>query len=107
MKSHEKPLQVAVPLGGGVQGVHELAPHEFTEVLATHALPHLWKPELQTKSHCWFAQIATEFGGGWHGVQLVPQVAMSLSFLHSLPQRWRPGLQVTSHRLLVHAGTAF
>lgn len=87
MKSHETPLQVAAPLGGGVHGVQALAPHEFTEVFATHWLPHLWKPWLQTKSHCWLAQMATEFAGGVQGVQLVPQVAVSLLLAHMSPQR--------------------
>ena len=61
---------------------------------------------MQAKSQAAFAQKATEFGGGVHGVQLVPQVAMSLSLLHSLPQRWSPGLQVKSQRLPVQAATA-
>ena len=39
-------------------------------------------------------------------MQLVPQVAMSLSLLHSLPQRWSPVLQVKSQRLPAQAGTA-
>lgn len=82
MKSQLTPLQVEVALGGATHGVHALAPHELTEVLATHSFPHLWKPVLQTKSHCWLAQIATEFGGGVQGVQLEPQVAMSLLLAH-------------------------
>ena len=87
VKSHEKPLQVAMALGGGAQAWHELEPHEFTEVLATHAVPHLWKPALQMKSHCSLPQIATELGGGVQGVHRLPQVATSLFVLHSLPQR--------------------
>ena len=42
---------------------------------------------MQTKSQTWFPQMATEFAGGVQGVQLVPQVAVSLLGLHSLPQR--------------------
>ena len=42
---------------------------------------------MQTKSHVWFPQMATEFDGGVQGVQLVPHVAVSLLGLHSLPQR--------------------
>jgi hypothetical protein len=34
------PLQVAAALAGGVQAVHELAPHEAVLVLAAQALPH-------------------------------------------------------------------
>ena len=87
VKSQLKPLQVAVALAGGAQGVHEFEPHEFTLVLETHCVPHLWKPVLHTKSHARPEQIATEFGGGAQGVQLVPQVAMSVSLLHAPPQR--------------------
>jgi hypothetical protein len=50
--------------------------------------------------------MATAFAGGVHGVQLVPQVAVSLLGLHSLPQRWSPLLQVKSQRLPEQAGIA-
>lgn len=62
---------------------------------------------MQTKSQAWLPQIATEFAGGVQGVQLVPQVAVSLLFLQVLPQRWKPELQVKSQLLFVQAGTAF
>jgi hypothetical protein len=62
---------------------------------------------LQTKSQAALPQIATEFAGGVHGVQLVPQVAVSLLALQVLPHRWNPWLQVKSHKLPAQAGTAF
>lgn len=39
VKSQEKPLQLAVALGGKVHAVQELDPHELTEVFATQRFP--------------------------------------------------------------------
>jgi hypothetical protein len=49
------PSQVAVPPVGGVQAVHDEAPHEFGEALLTQVLPHRWKPPLQAVMQAWFA----------------------------------------------------
>jgi hypothetical protein len=37
---HAVPSQVATPLAGGVQAVHDVVPQLFTLVLETHAPPH-------------------------------------------------------------------
>jgi hypothetical protein len=57
------PLQVAVPLAGTGQGVHDV-PQEVTALLGTHALPQRWYPALQAKPHETPSQVATALGGG-------------------------------------------
>jgi hypothetical protein len=69
-------LQVAVPLVGAEQAVHEVVPQLLALELDRHAVPHKWKPLLQVNPQVVPLQVAVAFAGGVHGVQNVPQVEM-------------------------------
>ena len=87
VKSQLTPLQVALPLTGGVQGVHELAPHELTERFETHAPLQPCAPVLQVKPHDTPSQLAVEFAGGLHAEQAEPHELVEAFETHALPQR--------------------
>jgi hypothetical protein len=72
---HAFPLQVAVPLAGGVQAWQDVAPQLEVLVLLAHALPQVWKPVLQVNPHAVPSQVATPLAGGAQAVHdVVPQL---------------------------------
>jgi hypothetical protein len=82
------PSQVAVPLAGGKQAVHDVEPQLPTLVLDTQVDPHRWKPLSHAKPHEVPSHVAAAFAGAVHAVQLVPQVAGLLFGWHELPHAW-------------------
>ena len=69
-------VQVRCELAGpAAQGVHP-APHESTELSATHVAPQRWKPELQVKSQSPLTHAAVPLAGGVHVVHEGPQVVI-------------------------------
>jgi len=84
---HAVPSQVAVPLAGAVQAVHDDVPQLATPALDTQVDPHRWKPLLHAKPQAVPLHVAVAFAGAVHGVvQLVPQVAGLLFGWQELPQ---------------------
>ncbi len=80
------PLQVAAELSGGAQAKHE-PPQLSTLVLDLQTAPQAWKPALQVKPHVVPLHVAVAFAGvPAHGVQEVPQLAMSEFERHLSPQ---------------------
>jgi len=87
VKPHAAPSQVAVPLAGAVQAVHDDVPQLLTPVLATHVVPHRWKPLLHAKPQLVPLHVAVALVGAVHGVvHVVPHVAGLLLGWHELPQ---------------------
>ena len=87
VKSHATPLQVALPLNGGEQGVHEVAPHELTERFETQAPLQPCAPVLQVKPHETPSHVATEFDGGVHDEHAWPHELIAVLLTQALPQR--------------------
>ncbi len=79
------PSQVAKPLAGAGQAVHEL-PQLLTLVFDRHAVPHKCEPEVQVNPHVVPLQVAVASAGGVHGVQNVPQVLTLVLEAQVLPQ---------------------
>ena len=67
---HAEPLQVAVPLVGTEQGVHELVPQLAVELFEAQAPLQACVPALHEKPHETPLQVAVEPAGGVHAVQL-------------------------------------
>lgn len=74
VKSQPPPLHTGTPLAGGTHSA-QAVPHCVTLSAATHALPHLLKPTLQTKSQAPALHVAVAPGGAAHGAQREPHVA--------------------------------
>lgn len=85
-KPHAAPSHVATAFAGAEHGV-QLAPHEASEVFATHTSPQRWKPARHTKPQLDPSQVASAFGGGAHGEHAAPQLAGAASATHASPQR--------------------
>ena len=66
------PSQVAKPLTGAGQAVHE-GPHEAGLLLETQTPPQRWKPVLQAVMHAVPLQVATPLAGAGQALQLAPQ----------------------------------
>jgi hypothetical protein len=87
------PSQVAKPLTGAGQAVHE-GPHEAGLLLETQLPPQRWKPVLQAAMHAVPLQVATPLAGARQALQLAPQ-ELTLVFETQIPlQAWKPVLQV-------------
>lgn len=100
------PLHVAVALAGVVHGVQD-APHESTEVFATHAPAHAWKPVLQLNPQLVPLHVADALDGGMHGVHELPQLLTPVLATHALPHTWNPALHVKPHVVPSHVPVPF
>jgi hypothetical protein len=83
---HDVPLHVAEPLDGTGQAVHDVVPQLAVLVLATHALPHRWKPLLHVNPHDVPLHVAVLLAGTGQAVHDEPQVAVLVLLAHALPQ---------------------
>jgi hypothetical protein len=82
---HAPETQVAVPLVGVGQGVHD-DPHEAGEVFETHALPQRCVPALQLTPQAPATQVAVPPAGAGQGEHDDPQVAGDASETQPAPQ---------------------
>ncbi len=86
LKPQLVPLQVRVELAGPFgHGLHEL-PQASTSLFATQALPHLWKPTLQAKSHALLRHWGTALATAGHRVHAAPHWVTLLFETHVPPQ---------------------
>jgi len=83
---HDVPLHVAAPLDGTGQAVHDVVPQLAVLVLATHALPHRWKPVLHVNPHDVPLHVALLLAGTGQAVHDEPQLAVLVLLAHALPQ---------------------
>lgn len=88
VKSQATPLQVAVPLKGGEQAVHELVPQLEVERFDTQAPLQPCAPVLQLNPQDTPSQVAVEFAGGMQAEHDEPHVAVEVLDTQALPQRW-------------------
>ena len=79
------PSQVALPLAGTGQAVHEL-PHVATLLLDTHRPPQLWNPALQAMPQLVPSQVALPLAGTGQAVHDAPQLWVLLFAPQLLPQ---------------------
>ncbi len=77
-----------------MHAVQLVGPQLETELLETHAPAHRWNPVTQLNEQLVPLQVAVEFGGGVHGVQLAPHVAVAVFETHPTPAHmWKPASQ--------------
>ena len=100
LRSHFVPSQVAVAFAEVGQALHEDVPQELTLLLSLHSSPQRWKPARHSKAHLVPSQVAVALAGGWHGMQEVPQFAVSLSETQFPAQSWVPAGQRPSQALV-------
>ena len=103
VKPHELPSQVAVPLVGALQAVHEVVPQLLKLLLAEQVPLQLWKLVLQVKPHTPLVlQVAVELAGWAQAVHdVVPQLLVLLFDWQVPEQSCEPDAQTPMHEALV------
>ena len=76
--AHVIPSHVAVAFGGATHAVHDIAPHDVTEVLLTHAPAHECDVALHTDTQVARSHVAMAFAPAGHEFPHVPQFAGSV-----------------------------
>jgi hypothetical protein len=97
VKSQATPLQVEVPLKGGVQATHEVVPQVAMDRFDTQAPLQPCEPLLQLNPQDTPSQVAVALPGGVQAEHEVPQELVEVLDTQAAPQRWKPALQVKSH----------
>jgi hypothetical protein len=98
---HVVPSHVAATPPGVGQGEHDV-PHVAGSVSLTHALPHRWKPAVQTIPHAPAVQVARPLAGTGHAWPHIAQLAGSFCVLVHRPLHSEP----VAEQPVLHTGVA-